>query len=279
MSSLRSIEMGCTDTEPFSTRTKHPFRLGQVRTFGTHFLSPTLWSPGQWVNSSARVVLGCDESQVVELASGEVFLSMRDGSGTRRAGLSTDGGSSFAIDVPIPGLALPEANGGCQGSLLTVGNLTYYSQPLSVDRTRSAMSVLSTSDSARTWSRLSLVYSGLSAYSSLVELAPTPSSGKLGIGLVYERDIEDCRGASCSIVFARIKHDDLTITSTDATQLRRAVGRGGETNASVGKMHVQLQATNSLPGRVARVVQSDDSDAHTAAAPAAPAAAAAAADL
>ena len=42
---------------------------------------------------------------------------------------------------------------------------------------------------------------------------------------------------------ARRNHDDLIPTS--ATQLRCAVGRGGETNVSAGKMHVQLRVASA----------------------------------
>jgi sialidase-1 len=67
-----------------------------------------------WTLSDNGVGPGLDESQVVELADGTLFLNMRGGAQRRTGATSGDGGKTWSQPFPIPELPDPT----CQASIL-----------------------------------------------------------------------------------------------------------------------------------------------------------------
>eukprot|EP00039_Didymoeca_costata_P020595 m.341838 g.341838 ORF g.341838 m.341838 type:complete len:408 (-) comp20572_c0_seq1:80-1303(-) len=153
-------------------------------------------------NSTTSSFVSFGEPALAELSDGSVLLSMRTETGiVRPAALSEDGGKTFRSTTEESKL-LPQPKGGCEAALISQNKILLYSEPLSMYKNRSNMTVLLSKDDAKSWQPLPAVYPGPSAYSSLVNMAIESSM----FAIVYERDWDTCtsNSASCSIVFNNI---------------------------------------------------------------------------
>jgi sialidase-1 len=154
-----------------------------------------------WV-MSGTITPGCNESQVVELASGELMMNMRsyNKKGCRAIAVSKDGGASWSEIAHDPQLV----ESVCQASFITYGSyrgqaVYLFSNP-AVTSGRTHMTVKVSKDECRTWTSGELVHEGPAAYSCLTVL---PDGD---IGLFYEAGDEDPYE---SMVFVRFEPEDL----------------------------------------------------------------------
>ena len=121
-----------------------------------------------------------NECAVAELSDGRLLLNMRNydrSQRTRAQSRSRDGGLSWSEVVHED--ALPEPI--CQASMIALdgGRRLVFSNPAS-SSSRTAMTVRTSDDGGREWSKGVLVHEGPSAYSSLVPLDPE------SVGCLYE---------------------------------------------------------------------------------------------
>lgn len=123
----------------------------------------------------------CNESTVVELASGSLMLNMRSyaGKNQRAVSISRDGGLTWTPPVLDEALVEPV----CQASLIGFGQgkrrVLLFSNPAATERVN--MTVRLSRDEGKTWSLSKTVHAGPSAYSNLIELKGNE------VGLLYER--------------------------------------------------------------------------------------------
>ena len=135
---------------------------------------------GQTWRRGGAVGPHCDESQVVELANGDLLLNIRSYRGTNRrlVSISKDGGASWS--KPIEDQALIEPV--CQASIVSYpgqrGGLLF-SNPAS--KKREKMTIRLSQDEGKTWSIVRTIHQGPAAYSCLAVLKDG------SIGCLYER--------------------------------------------------------------------------------------------
>jgi len=141
-------------------------------------------------------VLGpkCNESQIVELNSGNLLLNIRSyrGNHCRLTSLSKDGGVTFAPPVEDQILIEPV----CQASIINYPKQPGYlifSNPASTKREK--LTVRLSKDDGKTWPASHVLHDGPAAYSCLTVL---PDGA---IGCLYERGATD---AYETITFARM---------------------------------------------------------------------------
>jgi sialidase-1 len=139
----------------------------------------------------------CNESTLLELPGGELYLNMRSyhGVNRRHVSRSSDGGHTWSEPAADNALLEPV----CQASVLRIdlegGAPRYlFSNPASTKRER--MTVRVSRDACATWSKGKMLHDGPAAYSDLTEL----SDGTLGC--LYERGVN---GPYESIYFARFR--------------------------------------------------------------------------
>ena len=126
-----------------------------------------------------------NECAVAELADGSLLLNMRNYDRRRRTraqSRSRDGGLGWSAVVHED--TLPEPI--CQASLVAIdgGRRLVFSNPAS-SSSRTAMTVRTSDDGGREWSKGVRLHAGPAAYSSLVPLAPG------SVGCLYECGEED----------------------------------------------------------------------------------------
>jgi sialidase-1 len=128
-----------------------------------------------------------DESALTQLPNGSVMLNMRHGRNAKMVGrgvaVSNDGGDTFGpisfdsrLETPV-----------CQGSIVSFGGATYFSNPASSSG-RNHLTIKKSTDNTATWAKSLLIESGNSAgYSCLVKGA-IEEGGKTSTdgGLLYE---------------------------------------------------------------------------------------------
>eukprot|EP00040_Diaphanoeca_grandis_P044672 m.13213 g.13213 ORF g.13213 m.13213 type:complete len:443 (-) comp9635_c0_seq1:135-1463(-) len=137
-----------------------------------------------------------DEAQMTQLSNGSLMLNMRHQQGNkfgRGTSVSHDNGITWGPIVFNAQLISPV----CQGSTVTFGGVTYFSNPHSQSQ-RSNISVQSSSDNGNTWGNVILIWSAPSAgYTCLVkgEVGPTPNTG----ALVFESETGSIRLATFPI--------------------------------------------------------------------------------
>jgi sialidase-1 len=129
---------------------------------------------------------GTNESQVVELADGQLLLNMRNhppkAENLRMIAKSRDGGRTLSAAVPDRALIEPPA----QASLLRLStakaedrNRLLFANPASTARERLTLRL--SYDEGRTWPVARVIHEGPAAYSSLAVLADRT------IGVLFER--------------------------------------------------------------------------------------------
>lgn len=128
-----------------------------------------------------------NESTIVELADGSLYLNMRSYKNDRRRQISfsRDGGKTWTESVSDNALIEPR----CQGSAIRytqqprfAQNRILFSNPASEKREK--MTVRISYDEAKSWKISRLVYEGPSAYSDLAVLPD------YRVGLLYECGVE-----------------------------------------------------------------------------------------
>ena len=149
----------------------------------------------------------CDESKVVETASGGVVLHARSRP-RRRWAIAADGGLTFTTPVAHPALVDP----GCNGGLCRWGDLLVCSL-LDDERERRRLVVRTSADDGESWSDGVLVDTGAAGYSVLAPLADG------ALGLLYEA------GDYAELVFRRITRAELG-SDRSAPTLRPRAGSG-----------------------------------------------------
>ena len=149
----------------------------------------------------------CDESKVVETASGGVVLHARSRP-RRRWAIAADGGLTFTTPVAHPALVDP----GCNGGLCRWGDLLVCSL-LDDERERRRLVVRTSADDGESWSDGVLVDTGAAGYSVLAPLADG------ALGLLYEA------GDYAELVFRRITRAELGLDGSAPT-LRARAGSG-----------------------------------------------------
>lgn len=120
-----------------------------------------------------------NECAVVELSDGRLLINMRSyhGKNLRAISTSEDGGETWSGVTLDPKLTEPV----CQAALISFGDgQLAFSNPASTKRDH--MTLKLSSDEGKSWPKRLEIYSGSSAYSSLVDL------GQSRLGLLYERD-------------------------------------------------------------------------------------------
>ena len=156
---------------------------------------------------------GTGEVQIVELVNGDLLASMRPSGaagGYRWFSNSSDGGANWSAMYRFDGTATyPVPDPACQGNIFRLSTTAESDKNRLVHAnaantgSRVNMTVRVSYDEGASWSQSRLVYSGGSAYSSLVRL---PNGD---IGLLYEKD------GTTSIDFVRIPIPTAT-NNTDA---------------------------------------------------------------
>lgn len=149
----------------------------------------------------------CDESKVVETASGGVVLHARSRP-RRRWAIAADGGLTFTTPVAHPALVDP----GCNGGLCRWGDLLVCSL-LDDERERRRLVVRTSADDGESWSDGVVVDTGAAGYSVLAPLADG------ALGLLYEA------GDYAELVFRRITRAELG-SDRSAPTLRPRAGSG-----------------------------------------------------
>ena len=142
-----------------------------------------------------------DEAQLVELSDGSVMANMRnnhylpgDCRGVAVSNATGGYGTSFGSIRPDPALISPV----CMASIISNKNALFFSNPATtVGRTH--MTVRSSLDDGRTWSRSQLVYAGPAAYSCLTRV---PQGHGKYVGLLWETESHNCDGPSCRMLFS-----------------------------------------------------------------------------
>lgn len=118
---------------------------------------------------SAPVYGPGDEAKVVELANGDVMMSIRNPKkGFRKISISKDHGETWSMPYYHSDLMDP----ACNGDIIRVpkaGNMLLHSLPAS-QTTREQVTLYGSKDNGQSWTKLKQVSDGLSAYSSIAVL-------------------------------------------------------------------------------------------------------------
>lgn len=127
-----------------------------------------------------------DEAALTQLPNGSVMINMRHGHTPlgRGVAVSDDGGDTFGPTSYDARLETPV----CQGSIVSFGGTTYFSNPAS-NSGRNHLTIKKSTDNTATWAKSLLVQAGNSAgYSCLVQGAVRVGQGGASTdgGLLYE---------------------------------------------------------------------------------------------
>lgn len=123
-----------------------------------------------------------DESKIIELADGRLMVNSRvNGAGMRYQHISDNQGVSWQTKA-LPKLIDP----GCNADILVMpleneSDLLLFSNPKSTTK-RKNLSIRTSHDNGKNWSRGKTIYQGLSAYSSMTRI----ENGSIGI--LFEKD-------------------------------------------------------------------------------------------
>ena len=158
--------------------------------YGPYQFDLTWWSDDDgltWTISDDKLE-GMDEVAVVELQDGRLMLNMRtnhlDPCNCRAVAISSDGGETFPEITYDPALIEPV----CQGSIVSVNDALYFSNPNSTSA-RVDITVKKSVDDGATWSDGELIWADAGpGYSGLVGGGVSETQG----GIVFERS--DDRG-------------------------------------------------------------------------------------
>eukprot|EP00040_Diaphanoeca_grandis_P004371 m.28391 g.28391 ORF g.28391 m.28391 type:complete len:356 (+) comp15909_c0_seq1:117-1184(+) len=126
-------------------------------------------------------MLGGNECQAARTQNGSLVMNQRTTYGMRQFSWSNDDGATWSTPTSAPFKESGKYAGGtCEGSTISVANnsVLLFSTPFASGRAN--MTVFSSTDSGATWSWLTNVDKGPSAYSAMVELDATT------YGLAYE---------------------------------------------------------------------------------------------
>ena len=134
---------------------------------------------------------GMAEGALTQLPNGSVLMSMRRSPQLHALGravaVSNDGGNTFG-PISFDG---PLGDPMCQGSIVSFGGATYFSNPAAIT-SRSHLTIKKSTDNTATWGKSLLVEAGNSAgYSCLVKGAIQGGAGGKAStegGLLYEAD-------------------------------------------------------------------------------------------
>jgi len=190
-------------------------RLSDQDSWGAHVLLSddhgAIWQIGAVDTRLAGAPIQPNENAAVELVDGRVYFNARDQHGadpaTRLIAHSNDGGTTYAAPfVGEPGITTPVV----QNSILRFAaadrgdsrNLLIYSGP-GHPTARRDLTILVSTDEARTWMHKTVLDEGPAAYSDLVKIDDER------IGVLYEAGAE----LYDEIVFASFGLDDLTPTA------------------------------------------------------------------
>lgn len=130
-----------------------------------------------WQVSKNAACVDGDEAKVVELANGNVLMSIRNrAKGHRLFSVSTDGGETWSEPKLNETILDPACNGDIVAYTQKGKNLLLHSLPAS-PTTREKVTVYVSEDNGETWMPKRCIYPGYSAYSSLQVL----DDGTIGI--------------------------------------------------------------------------------------------------
>lgn len=130
-----------------------------------------------WQVSKNAACVDGDEAKVVELANGNVLMSIRNrAKGHRLFSVSTDGGETWSEPKLNETILDPACNGDIVAYTYKGKNLLLHSLPAS-PTTREKVTVYVSEDNGETWMPKRCIYPGYSAYSSLQLL----DDGTIGI--------------------------------------------------------------------------------------------------
>lgn len=130
-----------------------------------------------WQVSKNAACTNGDEAKVVELANGNVLMSIRNrAKGHRLFSISTDGGETWGEPKLNETILDPACNGDIVAYTYKGKNLLLHSLPAS-PTTREKVTVYVSEDNGETWTPKRCIYTGYSAYSSLQVL----DDGTIGI--------------------------------------------------------------------------------------------------
>ena len=130
-----------------------------------------------WQVSKNAACTNGDEAKVVELANGNVLMSIRNrAKGHRLFSISTDGGETWGEPKLNETILDPACNGDIVAYTYKGKNLLLHSLPAS-PTTREKVTVYVSEDNGETWTPKRCIYPGYSAYSSLQVL----DDGTIGI--------------------------------------------------------------------------------------------------
>ena len=130
-----------------------------------------------WQVSKNAACVDGDEAKVVELANGNVLMSIRNrAKGHRLFSVSTDGGETWSEPKLNETILDPACNGDIVAYTYKGKNLLLHSLPAS-PTTREKVTVYVSEDNGETWMPKRCIYPGYSAYSSLQVL----DDGTIGI--------------------------------------------------------------------------------------------------
>ena len=155
----------------------HPYSLGAYVTVSDDH--------GATWRTTNQTFGGMGESALAQLPNGSVMISMRRSpqlwSLGRAVAISNDGGDTFG-PISFDG---PLGNPMCQGSIVSFGGATYFSNPAQIT-SRSHLMIKKSTDNAATWGKSLLVEAENSAgYSCLVQGGLDGKASTEG-GLLYE---------------------------------------------------------------------------------------------
>lgn len=146
-----------------------------------------------WASSTPVTGLGeCSIAFLVSAADGRIIMNCRTGKGHRAQLEWSADGVPGNVTFP-PGLIDP----GCQGSIVNAGGILHTSNA-NTTHSRSHMTVKTSVDQGKSWSRGVLVWSGPAGYSQLVPLSDQPGEP---LGLLFEAG---ARSTYETISFAKV---------------------------------------------------------------------------
>jgi sialidase-1 len=115
------------------------------------------------------------EYEITEASPDTLIYTLRAGNGMRKKGWSYDGGISWTPAVEDPQLQTTKLYGGCQSSILSVGDVLLYSGPAggnpdNMHEDRQNLRIYRCFDKGRSWSDHMLLFDKAAGYSNMAQL-------------------------------------------------------------------------------------------------------------
>lgn len=115
------------------------------------------------------------EYEITEASPDTLIYTLRAGNGMRKKGWSYDGGISWNPAVDDPQLQTTKLYGGCQSSILSVGDVLLYSGPAggnpdNMHEDRQNLRIYRSFDKGRSWSDHMLLFDKAAGYSNMAQL-------------------------------------------------------------------------------------------------------------